>query len=385
MNAIRDPVHKWIRFSDDEKALLDTPLVQRLRWVRQLGVAHLVYPGGNHTRFEHSLGAMHLAGKYMKKLCVASPLDNSMMTSASLVQLARAAALLHDIGHGPFSHSFDRAVYSKLYDSEAHGHDFHRHYIIHKSAEIRTALSRLGISPSDISWVWLATSDVSTVAKINEITGGLGEKTLDDWLYTAVHAITQGPLGADRIDFTLRDSYYTGTQHFGTIGASRIIANASIKHCQLVYNAKVLDDIVNALRGRKHMYVSVYMHKAALAASELVEEFLEEATDELALVERTRNLERFVSLTDSIVSEGNGFESLDRLLRRQLPKLKPAPDVKSADIVRKVVGVSSESFDKHNIGFLTSTGISSFSEALGRAGYDVDKPTILAYTIVKDD
>lgn len=376
MNAIRDPIHNWIRFSDDEKALIDTPLVQRLRWVRQLGVVHLVYPGGNHTRFEHSIGAMHLAGKYIKRLLKTVDLPEA----ARIAQLTRAAALLHDIGHGPFSHSFDRAVYSKIYDSEAHGHDFHRHYIIHSSSEIRTALERLKLTPSDISWVWLASEDDATTLKVQEITGGLDEKRVEDWLCEVIHAITQGPLGADRIDFTLRDSYYTGTAHFGTIGATRIIDSARIDSRRLTYNFKVIDDIVNALRGRKHMYASVYMHKASLAASYLVEEFLEQATEPLRLVSRTKNLEEFLYLTDSILSESSRFPSARALLRRELPKLDRCND-DSPTIVRKIIGINVDSFDKYRIGIADAGQSMSFSEALSKAGYEPDIPTVLSYRI----
>ncbi len=91
---IRDPIHGFIHREDHEREIIDTPLFQRLRKIKQLAMATLVYPGAIHTRFDHSLGAMHVAGRMAEKLLV----------SDSERRLVRLAALLHDVGHGPFSH-----------------------------------------------------------------------------------------------------------------------------------------------------------------------------------------------------------------------------------------------------------------------------------------
>ena len=125
--AIRDPVHKWIKFTEAERAVIDHPYVQRLRWISQLTSVSDVYPGGTNTRFAHSLGAMYLAGKYMKSLLKNfTGKDNKDQNSAKCIQIARLAALLHDIGHGPFSHAYDRAVYTQIYPDAEKGHDEHR-------------------------------------------------------------------------------------------------------------------------------------------------------------------------------------------------------------------------------------------------------------------
>src|ERR687886_412028 len=94
---ITDPVHQYIRFSDVERELIDTPIFQRLRRIRQLAGAHLVYPSAQHTRFEHSLGTMHVAGYAGEAL-----LAKGYVHDKDNVQMLRLAALLHDIGHGPF-------------------------------------------------------------------------------------------------------------------------------------------------------------------------------------------------------------------------------------------------------------------------------------------
>ena len=102
---ITDPVHKYIRFSQVEKQLIDSPAFQRLRRIRQLAGAHLVYPSAQHSRFEHSLGAMHIAGLAGETL-----LGKGYIDHADVVQDLRLAALLHDIGHGPFSHLFEEVL-----------------------------------------------------------------------------------------------------------------------------------------------------------------------------------------------------------------------------------------------------------------------------------
>src|SRR5437763_10796028 len=101
---IVDPIHDFIRIYESEIKIIDTPVFQRLRRIRQLAGAHLVYPGAQHSRFEHSLGTMHVAGFAGETLIAKGYLDEDK------VQKLRLAALLHDIGHGPFSHLFEEVL-----------------------------------------------------------------------------------------------------------------------------------------------------------------------------------------------------------------------------------------------------------------------------------
>src|SRR6188768_2065749 len=104
VGEITDPIHKFIRFTELEKKIIDSNVFQRLRRIRQLAGAHLVYPGAQHSRFEHSLGTMHVAGFAGETLIAKGYLDEDK------VQKLRLAALLHDIGHGPFSHLFEEVL-----------------------------------------------------------------------------------------------------------------------------------------------------------------------------------------------------------------------------------------------------------------------------------
>ncbi|MBT97679.1 MAG: hypothetical protein CL902_03515 [Dehalococcoidia bacterium] len=113
-NELRDPVHGLIRLSDQEIELINTGPFQRLRRIRQLAAADLVFPGAVHTRFDHSLGTMHIAGRLLNHLRLTNEIDDSD------VEIVRLAALLHDIGHGPFSHVSDYLL-GKYYDKATVG------------------------------------------------------------------------------------------------------------------------------------------------------------------------------------------------------------------------------------------------------------------------
>lgn len=409
--AVRDPIHGWIKFSTDEKILIDTPLVQRLRHVGQLTSVNLVYPGGNNTRFEHSLGAMHLASMYADVVLESTfikPLQPD--DKIKLKQLLRVAALLHDIGHGPYSHSFDRTVYKKLYNWDKlegfkkDGHDLHRHYILQKDEKIMHAIFRLGITPDMVRSVW------------NGKAVAIGE--YDDF-YEVLSAIVQGPLGADRMDFMMRDSYYTGTEHLGTIAHTRIMDHAWIadyrdtkledhpltpiasdliksksRKMSLVYSEKILGDATHALNGRQYLYANVYLHKTAMAGSILIERILDALP---GLAERTQDLEQFAFLNDMIIQEalhsGASLSHLaKRLLLRDLPKLKyECRDVgniseehqKNLDqytdtnyvtiTSRQIVGMDFNHFDMYGILFETKGDLYTTAESLKECGFQTQQ------------
>ncbi len=108
---ITDPIHDFIRLNSSEQQIIDTPVFQRLRRIKQLSGAHLTYPGAQHTRFEHSIGVMHIAGM------AANSLSSKRYMPSSDINDVRLAALLHDIGHGPFSHLFEEVLQKKKTDN----------------------------------------------------------------------------------------------------------------------------------------------------------------------------------------------------------------------------------------------------------------------------
>ncbi len=303
--AVRDPIHNYIHLSVEESALIDSPFIQRLRWISQLSGVKLVFPGGTHNRFSHVMGVMHLSGEYASHIFSELP-ENEKEHN---VQLARLAGLLHDVAHGAFSHAYDDTVYRALYPGNPHGHDEHRYKLI-QSEYLKPLIEGCGVDPKEIIDLWTGKD-------------------------TVLQAIVQGALGADRMDFMLRDSYYAGTTHFGTVASTRIISSTHIHEHEgipaLHYDVKVLDDIFQALLGRFYMYRGVYFHKASSAADILIRHMLAAAMDPLKLPERTADFEKFQFINDSTVvgeimtSNAEGIEKAreycTRLLHRKLPKM----------------------------------------------------------------
>lgn len=400
--CIRDVVHDWIECSTKEKELINSPLVQRLKWVMQLSAVYHVYNGGTHTRFSHSLGVMHISGMYLTHL-FRNPELRAMCeehTPEHYIQVGRIAGLLHDIGHGPFSHLFDHIVYKKIYGTE-HGHDRARLDLI-RSELLKPYILNCGVKPSELEQVW------SGKFGVRDHKGRKRSNIREQWIYYIIGSVVQGPLGADRIDFTMRDSYYTGTQHLGTIAHNRIISNSGVKMTPLglvlYYNDKAIRDIISALDGRLYMYHDVYFHKTSMAASLLIEEMMLASCNELKLVERTLDPEQFRLLNDNTIlgsltfSESQGGKYCRMLLERKLPKLineemvhandnyceeefrlkwGVPPDNPAFKIVRTrmISGISPGKFEQYNIKFRTKQDeLISCSQALDNIKYHPSQP-----------
>lgn len=209
---IRDSVYGDIRLNEIEVEVMDNPQFQRLRRIKQLGLISLIYPGANHTRFEHSIGTMHIASKLADKLDL----------NQEDKELVRISALLHDIGHGPFSHVSEGVL--------SFPHEELTKYVI-KNTAIRDIVEK----KFDID-------------KIIEIINGEGK----------FGPIVSGELDADRMDYLLRDSHYTGVA-YGIIDYERIISNINLnKHLSL--DIKGVQAAEGALVSRYFMYPSVYQH-----------------------------------------------------------------------------------------------------------------------------
>jgi HD superfamily phosphohydrolase len=287
---MNDPVHGWNKIPKDIYNIIDTSLFQRLGYVSQLTLSNKVFPGANNTRKEHCLGVMNLTNMYSDHL----KFDKYTKKCMSV------AALLHDIGHGPFSHAWDRSIYSYIYPEIEKGHDEHRKVIVENK------YNNLDVAVDDI---------------------------VDCWTDSSLHrAILQGPLGTDRMDFISRDSFYTGTRHFGYYDINRIIENSSIVQTadgeKLCYNEKIYPDIIQALETRNKMYEHIYYHKTSVALQILLENAIEECSIQLNFVERTLDLDKFQYLTDSILMEMIPLSSSARkVYERKFPKLQDSQTI----------------------------------------------------------
>jgi len=231
---ITDPIHKYIRITDLEKKLIDTEVFQRLRKIRQLAGAHLVYPSAQHTRFEHSIGAMHLAG-----LAAETLLDKGYITYKEDVESLRIAALLHDIGHGPFSHLFEEVLREN--ESNKLTHEIIGKKII-KESIIIDILGKYGY-------------DTDYVCKLSF---GESQKMFYD-------EIIAGSLSADIMDYLPRDSFFTGVE-YGKVDYHRLISSLEVlSNDHLGINKSAINSLESMLISRYQMFKAVYFHKTVRA------------------------------------------------------------------------------------------------------------------------
>lgn len=233
--VIRDSLHGDIKLEDPVLiALIDTAEFQRLRRIRQMSGAALVFPGATHTRFMHSLGTYHL----VKKI-----LDNPSFQEASLsksdIRKIQIAGLLHDVGHGPLSHTFEQI--KKINHSILRHEDYSALIIMSPSTEIHQTLINHGLSVSDIQDI----ADFIANKKHPNVLSHLVNSQID----------------ADRMDYLMRDDRHAGTG-YGYTDVEYITRNMEIdlKQNQIRFPSKVLFSLENYLVGRYHMYSQVYHH-----------------------------------------------------------------------------------------------------------------------------
>ncbi len=223
MKIIKDPVHGYVEVPDFAVHILDSPPMQRLRHVKQLGFSYLVYPGANHSRFEHSLGTMYLADVMSRQLGL-SPEDH---------RLVLASALLHDIGHGPFSHAIEPLL------QEFSGRSHHHVRSLLKEQDIAVILEEEGISTGEVS----------------EIIEGRHR----------LAGIIHGELDVDRMDYLLRDAHYTGAP-YGTVDAHRLIRNSLVADGTIVLHESGINAAESLLIARTLMRPAVYFHHVSRIA-----------------------------------------------------------------------------------------------------------------------
>ena len=223
---IRDPIHNYIKLGTLETRLMDTPQFQRLRYVRQLGLNYLVYPGANHSRFEHSLGVYHLARACVEEIGLEDYLRRVLST----------AALLHDLGHGPFSHVSDTIF--KLHGTS------HEEFSLKQIREggVGTILEQHGIDPGD----------VCSVLQKNHKFSSLITSQLD----------------VDKMDYLVRDAHYTGVAIGADLG--RIVNTHRLVGEKIAISDTSLPAVESLLISRYIMYPSVYNHRTARIAERML-------------------------------------------------------------------------------------------------------------------
>jgi len=275
--VIHDAVHGTVKVDGLFLDLLKRPEMQRLHGIHQLGLAYLVFPGANHTRLEHSLGTYYIA----------SELSTSLELEQEDRLIVRAAAMLHDIGHTPFSHTLEEVLHHHL------GKD---HMDVSKDIIVGDLQPYRGRDPEVLG-------DIPPLSEVLE-RGGADPGRVADLVTSAhrhdpaqrtlmvdgeqahfgqpnfLHQIISGPLDVDQMDYLLRDSYYTGVAH-GTIDTDRLMQTFMVHHGDLVVQKGGLVAVEGLLVARALMYTSVYFHKTVRIAEMMLCKAVEAAPPEV--------------------------------------------------------------------------------------------------------
>ncbi|WP_254271508.1 HD domain-containing protein [Haloarcula marina] len=256
MTTIKDSVHDHIAVEGVAEALLETPPVQRLRHVKQLGTVTMVYPSANHTRFEHSLGVYHLANRALSHLGI----------EGQQAERVRAAALLHDVGHSPYSHNVEEVVYR---ETGKYHDDVHE---LLDTGEVARVLTDHGLNTD----------------RVADMVAGDGE----------LGQLVSGELDVDRMDYLVRDAHHTGVP-YGTIDTERLVRELRFVDGELVLDEGNVQTAESLLLARALMNPTVYQHHVARIAKSMLR----------------RGTERLLAATNFTASDLRRWDDSDLLVR----------------------------------------------------------------------
>jgi HD superfamily phosphohydrolase len=248
---IKDPVHGYVYITDAEKEIIDSYPMQRMRRLRQLAGSEYVYPGANHTRFEHCVGVMYLAGKVVE-----NPKVSRMVTDEEM-DMIRLAGLMHDVGHGPFSHVFEQLLIKDLEKT----HEDITSWIIKKS-ELGDKIANMGYKPEEMGKL--------AVGKLHNP----GKAFLDQIISSAVDV--------DKQDFIVRDTFHTGAE-YGFIDVFRLIHALDVLGEDLAVELGALSALEAFMIARIESFKSIYFHRVGRAAQIMLAMAMEKADEELGL------------------------------------------------------------------------------------------------------
>jgi HD superfamily phosphohydrolase len=320
---LRDPVHGLVAFETEEERiveqLLDTPEVQRLRRVRQLGVANVAFPGAEHTRFAHALGAAHVMKLLLARLrAIQDELPFWQRVTSDRAQDALAAALLHDLGHGPLSHLFEDAI-----PGTAHHEEWTEKILLDPSTGVHQVLAAL---------------DGGMPARVAALVRG--EHPLP-YLAKAV----SGTLDVDRCDYLLRDAHATGVR-YGVYDLDWLLRSLRFAPSKddtvapqlAVDGAKGLPAIEAFILARLFMFQQVYLHKATRSAEWMIRRILRRATERLAAGHPLPSTPRAIELAarGGEIPLADYLELDDSLLIETMHAWERSDDPGLADLCRRV-------------------------------------------------
>lgn len=265
---IKDPVHGYVYVTENEKDVIDTYPMQRLRRLRQLAGSEYVYPGANHTRFEHCLGVMYLAGKVVE-----NP-NLSRIVSDEEADMIRLSGLLHDVGHGPFSHVFEQLLIRDLEKT----HEDITSWII-AGSEINDKVAKMGFNPEEVAKL--------AVGKLHKT----GKAFWDQIISSGVDV--------DKQDFIVRDTYHTGAE-YGFIDVFRLIHALDVLGEDLAVELGALSALEAFMIARIESFKSIYFHRVGRAGQIMLATAMEKANEELGLT-AFKSPDEYLSMDDYTV------------------------------------------------------------------------------------
>ncbi len=356
---IRDPVLGWIWLTDSEVKLIDScPYVQRLRYIHQLGLAHLVYPTARHTRFEHSLGTMHISTKIFQILVerensskilrdLTEKLDMKDQKISSLLQHLRITALIHDIGHYPFSHSLDNYLASIIHNVLVNSESREILKVSDEEIEIIKKIASSFYIAKEHEWItyMLLSRNRELINSIHENVPEINISLIKDILFIDIfhrllnlnielehvkddiqrvkkydndvlrglrllHSIISSSLDSDRLDYMLRDLYFTGASVSTNItlcDIERMLSNMDVivddENVVITYNEKARASLEGFIIARYNLYKWVYLHHKVTLMSTLMRNLYLQIMKNL---DKLSNIDMVVEHVKDIVSFING-------------------------------------------------------------------------------
>lgn len=368
---IMDPVHGGFRVYKHELQIIDHPLFQRLRFIKQNDVASLVFPAALHTRFQHSMGVMHIAGRVYRSVIMNhlrwtsnfrdQPITPEIKESIRyLYYCFRMAALMHDTGHFPFSHEFERSVvvqdlfkipnvrsFVEFSETDESVHISHEHYSLKCAKTLLTPSENFPVNACDVLCLMedstVNRSDIFNAHAKNIITvtfkspiSEIPSEKAGEALKTFLANLISGEFDVDKMDYLLRDSYFTGVS-YGHYNADHLISTLRIGISNDPWWAgiAILDKGIGALENfifsRFQLYSNVWSHKGLDAGKLLLrralEEVFQEDTTKAYVTQCMTNIDEFMYFTDDFFWEAfrrkakiNSESACSKLLQRRLPK-----------------------------------------------------------------
>ena len=278
MKVINDAIHGQFKLEGVTQDLLSTPEMNKLSHIKQLGLAHLIFPGANHTRFEHSLGASHIAGSMAQSLSLGDIDTDTLQT----------AAMLHDVGHGPYSHTLEHILadrggmdhmevtkgiilgeYDVIVDGEGDSID--------ERKSIPAILEDNDLDPKLVSSLITGPDASGTERSLLSWTEGREDFSGGD---NTLAQLVHGPIDCDQLDYLLRDSHFTGVKH-GVVDHNRLIECLRSQGGDIVVEQGGLSALEGMLVARGLMYSAVYFHRVTRVTEVMLSRAVERAGDSL--------------------------------------------------------------------------------------------------------